>query len=63
MYVYTSVAGEWSLLQTLNGTSTESDFGYAVSYSPSGTQLAIGAQVVNTGTGRCMYGRADACKW
>ena len=62
MYVYTSVAGEWSLLQTLNGT-TDSYFGSAVAYSPSGTQLAIGADGVNSATGMWMYGRADACKW
>ena len=48
---------------TFNGTSNTSDFGCAVSYSPSGTQLAIGAQGVHTNTGMCTYGRADACKW
>ena len=50
VYVYTSVAGEWSLLQTLNGTSADSNFGGALSYSPSGNQLAVGAYVTTGNT-------------
>ena len=35
--------GIWSLIKTLNGTSTYSQFGSALSYNPTGTQFAVGA--------------------
>ena len=48
-----------SLAQTLNGFSTDSEFGCSLSYSSSGTQFAIGAYGTNSNTGTCeMY---DVC--
>ena len=51
--------GIWSLTQTLNGFSTYSYFGNALSYSSTGTQFAVGAQGTNSFTG--MYEMYDAC--
>ena len=43
--------GIWSLRQTLNGFSADSKFGYALSYSSTGTQFAVGAYYTNSQTG------------
>ena len=43
--------GIWSLTQTLNGFSTNSYFGTALSYSSTGTQFAVGAEGTNIDTG------------
>ena len=43
--------GIWSLTQTLNGFSTDSKFGYALSYSSTGTQFAVGAPYTNSNVG------------
>ena len=46
-----------SLTQTLNGVEG-SFFGVSLAYHPSGTQLAVGAQLANSNTG--MYEMHDA---
>ena len=51
--------GIWSLTQTLDGFSTDLYFGFALSYSPTGTQFAVGAYATNSDTG--MYEMYDAC--
>ena len=48
-----------SLTQTLDGFSTSSVFGTALSYSPTGTQFAVGAVGTNSDTG--IYEMYDAC--
>ena len=52
--------GIWSLIQTLNGLSTYSRFGWSLSYNPTGTQFAVGAPYTNSNTGMyemfvCIY--------
>ena len=59
VYVYSMTGGIWSLIQTLNGFSTESYFGIALSYSSTGTQFAVGAIATNSFSG--MYEMYDAC--
>ena len=49
--IYSYTGGSWSLQQTLNGSSTYSQFGYAVAYSSTGTQLAVGAFAYDSNTG------------
>ena len=52
VYVYSNTGGQsWSLIQTLNGVSTYSSFGHSLSWSPSGTQFAVGADYINGFTG------------
>ena len=54
--------GIWSLTQTLNGFSTNSRFGWSLSYNPIGTQFAVGAFNTNSGTGMYeMYVMYDSC--
>ena len=59
VYLYSMTGGIWSLTQTLNGFSTSSYFGNALSYSSTGTQFAVGAYGANIYTG--MYELFDAC--
>ena len=59
VYLYSMTGGIWSLTQTLNGFSTSYWFGYALSYSSTGTQFAVGAGGTNSITG--MYEMYDAC--
>ena len=51
VYLYSNTGGLWSLIQTLNGATTYSEFGYVLAYSPSGTQFAVGADGTNSNTG------------
>ena len=51
VYLYSMTGGIWSLTQTLNGFSIFSVFGSALSYSPTGTQFAVGAPSTNSNTG------------
>ena len=46
VYVYSMTGGIWSLTQTLDGFSTNSYFGYALSYSSTVTQFAVGPMVL-----------------
>ena len=48
VYLYSMTGGIWSLTQTLNGFSTNSYFGSALSYSSTGTQFAVGVYVTNS---------------
>ena len=57
VYLYSMTGGIWSLTQTLNGFSTDSAFGNALSYSSTGTQFAVGADGTNSYTG--MYEMYD----
>ena len=44
VYVYSNTGGQsWSLIQTLNNGLKGSEFGTSLSWSPSGTQFAVGA--------------------
>ena len=52
--------GIWSLIQTLNGFRTNSQFGRSLSYNHTGTQFAVGAFNTSSNTGMyemfvCMY--------
>ena len=52
VYVYSNTGGQsWSLIQTLNGVTMSSYFGWSLAWSPSGTQFAVGAYGTNSGTG------------
>ena len=52
VYVYSNAEGQsWSLIQTLNGFTTNSYFGWSLAWSPSGTQFAVGAWGTNSYTG------------
>ena len=52
VYVYSNTGGlSWSLIQTLNGFTKSSYFGISLSWSPSGTQFAVGAYATNIYTG------------
>ena len=43
VYVYSITGDSWSLTNTLNGFIVGSSFGEALDYSPTGTQVAVGA--------------------
>ena len=49
MSVYAITGGVWALTQTFYGVSSTSDsqFGNAISYAPSGKQVAVGAPYAN----------------
>ena len=49
--IYSYTGGSWSLQQTITGSSTGSVFGYALAFSSTGTQLAVGAEGYDSGTG------------
>ena len=48
--IYSYTGGSWSLQQTLIG-STSSEFGFALAFSSTGTQLAVGAIGYDSNTG------------
>ena len=52
VYVYSNTGGQsWSLIQTLNREYPSITFGISLSWSPSGTQFAVGAYGTNSFTG------------
>ena len=51
VYVYVVDGSGWTLQQTLYGTSFFFYFGWAVTYNPTGSQLAVGAFGTNDDAG------------
>ena len=49
--VYSYSAGSWSMQQMIIG-NVESQFGFSLAFSSTGTQLVVGAPLYAGGTGR-----------
>ena len=48
--IYSYTGGSWSLQQTLTG-STDSQFGWSLAFSSTGTQFAVGAPLYDSQIG------------